>query len=486
MTVKRLGIQLLPQPEKVVLRFFSPGEKERIEHIIARVFTMTDREVEEELRTVIEKFDYHHDQLEEILAKNYKKISRFIFTDREPDDRRKLFIGSLFTSEYSIEAAALFNPSIVVHPDQSNLPEDSIRFILSLRATGEGHISSLVFRQGVMHKDGSIIIEDSGQRYVIPPHIVENTQYNRELFIAQLKEQRLYNIFAEALFAEMPEIFGYRRLIEAIENLREAEALHSEEFLRTLESIEWFASFNQEVYFDPDIPMDMRIISPSIVVDLKGLEDARFVKFIDDKGIPTYYATYTAYDGRSFSPQLLATKDFNHFRFISLTGKAVKNKGFALFPKKIGGRYCMIGRQDNENITIMFSENINFWNEYRIILRPKYSWEIIQLGNCGSPIETDAGWLLFTHGVGPMRHYSMGAVLLDKEKPYKVIGRLKRPFLEAQADERSGYVPNVIYSCGALQHKDKLLIPYAMSDYITSFAEVETDELVKQILKDGN
>lgn len=485
MEVKRLKSRLLPMPDRVVLRFFSPGEKDRIEHIIARVFTMTQEEIEQELKQVFEKFSYHKERLENVLLKNYQRISRFLFTDKDLDYRKQLLIGSLFTSEYSVEAAALFNPSIVPHPDQSNLPEGSQRFILSLRATGEGHISSLVFRQGIVDRDGNITIEDSKERYVIPPNIVENTQYNKKIFMSQLKERGIDNKYSEALFLDMPEIFGYRQLIEAIESMRESEGFHSLEFLSTLESIEWFASFNQEVYFDPDIPMDMRIISPSTVVDLKGLEDARFVKFTDEKGIPTYYATYTAYDGKSFSPQLLATKDFNHFRFISLTGKAVKNKGFALFPRKIDGKYCMIGRQDNENISIMFSEHINFWNEYRIIIRPKYSWEIIQLGNCGSPIETDAGWLLLTHGVGPMRHYSMGAVLLDKDKPYKVIGRLKRPFLEAEPDERSGYVPNVIYTCGALKCEERLLIPYAMSDYITSFAEVKIDDLVTQILKDS-
>ncbi|ADN02669.1 glycoside hydrolase family 130 protein [Spirochaeta thermophila] len=484
-TVTRVPVKLRPNPQRVLLRYFTPGEKERIEHVLARILTLSEEEVTEHLSSISARFSHHESYLKERLSSHFERIRPYLFLDAELSEERKLFIGSFFTSEYSIEASALFNPSIVPHPDQSGLPEGAIRFVLSLRATGEGHISSLVFREGVFHPDGRVTVEESGARYVLPPQVIANSTYNKREFIAKLTEAGYYNEYAELLLSPLGEEFGYRDLIRRIEELREATPTHTRPFLGTLEAIEWLASFNQEVYFPPDVPIDRRVIPPATVVDLKGIEDARFVRFVDERGAVTYYATYTAYDGTSFSPQLLATKDFTHFRFISLTGKAVKNKGFALFPRKIGGKYCMLGRQDNETITLMFSDHLSFWNEYRIILRPKYVWEFIQMGNCGPPIETEAGWLVITHGVGPMRHYALGAVLLDREDPLRVLGRLRDPLLEAVGEERAGYVPNVLYSCGSLLHEGRLLIPYAMSDYVTSFAIVQVDELLEELLHCG-
>jgi predicted GH43/DUF377 family glycosyl hydrolase len=238
------------------------------------------------------------------------------------------------------------------------------------------------------------------------------------------------------------------------------------------------ARSNYEVQFQPEKELSGRILFPATPSQRNGIEDARFVYFQNEDGTHTYYATFTAYDGKVVMPELVETSDFRLFRFISLNGPAAQNKGMAIFPRKINGLYAMLSRQDNENIYLMFSDNVHFWNERKILLQPKFSWELVQLGNCGSPIETDAGWLVLSHGVGPMRKYCIGAFLLDREIPGKVIGRLREPLLQPNQDERKGYVPNVVYTCGALLHQGELIIPYGLADHATGFATVRLDEVL--------
>ena len=238
------------------------------------------------------------------------------------------------------------------------------------------------------------------------------------------------------------------------------------------------ARSNFEVQFQPEQPLSARILFPATPTQRNGIEDARFVCFLNDDGTRTYYATFTAYDGRVVMPELVETSDFLRFRFVTLNGPAAKNKGMALFPRKIKGRYAMLSRQDKEDICLMFSDNVHFWNEFKVILEPAFPWELIQLGNCGSPIETDAGWLVLSHGVGPMREYSIGAFLLDRDDPSKVLGRLREPLLKPNQSEREGYVPNVVYTCGALLHRGQLIIPYGMADHATGFATVEVRQLL--------
>lgn len=379
--------------------------------------------------------------------------------------------------EYSIESAALFNPSIVPHPDQSNLEEGSLRIVMSLRATGEGHLSSIVFRSGVLDRHNTFTIDPKSD-YVATPEVHRDPIYDRNIFHMKLIEMGADNEIMRHLLNQLLDTFSYQGLKRNIEALRAESSFAIEIQDRTLEIVAWLANSNYEVYFQPDHLLSERVIFPTSKSESRGIEDARFVQFLNDDGQATYNATYTAYNGVNILPQLIETKDFFHFKISTLNGQAVQNKGMALFPRKIQDRYVMLSRQDGENNHIMFSDNIHFWNESEIIQEPRQPWEFIQLGNCGSPLETSEGWIVLTHGVGPMRRYSIGAILLDLDNPAQVIGYLKEPLLIPYEEEREGYVPNVVYSCGSLIHKNELIIPYAMSDFMSGIATVKVDELI--------
>jgi len=330
---------------------------------------------------------------------------------------QRCLIGAYFLHEYSFEASALFNPSIVRHPDQSGAPENGCRFILSLRAVGEGHISSLTFRSGTVGADGGVAVDPT------------------------------------ARLASVPKV------------ARRASGPHGDVV---------------EVIFRPDDELSERVIFPVTDAQANGIEDARFVEF-DNGGRTTFYATYTAYNGRAIRSELLETTDFTSFRMTPLSGPATRNKGMALFPRKIDGRYAMIGRQDNENLYLIFSDDLYTWEGGRSILQPEYPWEFVQIGSCGSPIELDDCWLLLTHGVGPVRKYSIGAVLLDKKDPSKVLARSREPLVRPEPAEREGYVPNVVYTCGAMRHRDRIILPYAVSDTFSKFATIKIEDLMQAI-----
>ncbi|MFQ5769615.1 MAG: glycoside hydrolase family 130 protein, partial [bacterium] len=348
-----------------------------------------------------------------------------------------------------------------------------------LRATGEGHISSITFRSGIIDSKNTITM-DKPTKFVTLPEILPNPTYEKALFEKKLLELGLANEFTEKVMGGLDEFFTLEKLRECIryallQSRRKIE--HSE----TAQGIISLAQSNYELAYSQDQHLSERIIFPSTPAEMNGIEDARFVGFQDDDGTKTYYATYTAYDGKVILPQLLQTNDFVHFKINTLNGPEVQNKGMGLFPRKINGLYVMLSRQDNENIYLMFSEQIHFWYTKKILIKPTYSWEFVQLGNCGSPIETEAGWIVLTHGVGPMRKYAIGAILLDLDDPSRVIGRLREPLLSPNENEREGYVPNVVYSCGGLIHCNELIIPYAMSDYASSFASVNLDELLNEL-----
>jgi predicted GH43/DUF377 family glycosyl hydrolase len=330
---------------------------------------------------------------------------------------QRYLVGAYFLHEYSFEASALFNPSIVRHPDQSNAPEGGCRFILSLRAVGEGHISSLTFRSGSIAADGSVVIDPT------------------------------------ARLASVPRIAN------------QASRPNGDEI---------------EVIFRPDEDLSERVIFPITEAQSNGIEDARFVEFEDD-GCKTFYATYTAYSGRAIRSELLATTDFRSFRMMPLGGAAARNKGMGLFPRKINGRYAMIGRQDNENLYLIYSDDLYTWDGGQAFLQPAYPWEFVQIGNCGSPIELDEGWLLLTHGVGPVRKYSIGAVLLDKNNPAQVLARASEPLVRPEPTEREGYVPNVVYTCGGMRHNDRIVLPYAISDTFSNFATIRIAALLQAL-----
>ncbi len=474
--IERLDITLRANPARVLWRPYSTSGADHARNVVSRVLALPEGEIPRLLDEVLETFGHRHHSFREMLLERFGDIADLLSTDQELSEPRRALLGACFSSEYSLECAALFNPSIVPHPDQSDLPAGSLRFVMSLRATGEGHISSITFRSGVLDKKGGVHI-DEPSRCVVEPKAIPNPSYERGLFGRKLFELGLANAFAKRVVAMLDDEFSLQDLRNALQRERWRRRNLSAEVdddPNVEDKILSVALSNYEVHFHPEQTLSERVIFPVTPSQRNGIEDARFVRFEDG----TYYATYTAYDGRLILPQLLETDDFLNFSFITLNGPAVKNKGMALFPRKIEGLYTMLGRQDGENLHLMYSENIHFWHESRIIVRPRFPWEAVQIGNCGSPIETKAGWLVLTHGVGPMRRYCIGALLLDLDNPAKVLGRLKEPLLLPQEDEREGYVPNVVYTCGAIVHGGFLIVPYAVSDSATKFARVELKALL--------
>ena len=477
--VNRTNIQIRPDPSRVFLRAFETSGRERIQRIVARVMALSRSEAEREATIMLKSFEGRHEKLQAFLLTRFGHVSEHLITDRPLNHCERLLIGAYFTLEYSLEAAALFNPSIVRHPDQSGIDEGSMRFLLSLRATGEGHISSIVFRTGVINREGGIAL-DQPSPFVAAADVHPNPSYEKHLFERKLVEMGLLTHLAQRLMYQLPDFFSFEELKELTNQALRSDRLANTDSMHIAESVLSLARANYELSFDPGDDCSERAIFPTSPTESRGIEDARFVAFEED-GQTTYYATYSAYDGQLVFPQLLETKDFTQFKISTLNGPEVANKGMALFPRKLGGSYAMLSRQDGENIYLMYSDQLHFWYEKRILMRPTYPWEFVQIGNCGSPIETEAGWLVLTHGVGPMRRYTIGAILLDINDPSQVIGRLKEPLLEPTKEEREGYVPNVVYSCGSLIHADKLIVPYAMSDQSATFATVSVNELLREL-----
>jgi len=482
MKIVRTGIVLRPDASRVLFRPFNPVGEERPLRLIARILSLSEKEASAMLAQVLAEFKTRHQRLLAYFLVRFEFVRHLLPTDQPLSEERKLLIGAYFTHEYSLEAAALFNPSIVPHPDQEGLPAGSLRFILSLRATGEGHISSITFRTGVIDGGGKILV-DTPSRFVTTPDHIPPVSYDKAIFWRQLQELGIADNIAETIVKTLGEGFTVDELSQEIQYLRRYAQHRNSEFDRTASRLLNLAKSNYEVVYSSEQPLTERVIFPTAPNESNGIEDARFVRFVDDDGTVTYIATYTAYDGRVTIPQLLETGDFQRFRVCTLNGPEVQNKGMALFPRRINGQYVMLSRQDAENLYLMYSNDLHFWHTKVPLLKPTYSWEFLQIGNCGSPIETEAGWLVISHGVGPMRKYSIGAFLLDLEDPAKVIGRLAHPLLSPDASEREGYVPNVVYSCGSLVHAGLLILPYAMSDSASSFATVPVTELLAAMEK---
>jgi predicted GH43/DUF377 family glycosyl hydrolase len=455
----------------VLFRPFTPVGDERPLRLLARVLALPEKEVAGMLAQVLAEFKTRHQRLLDYFLERFQAVQRLLPTDQHLSEDRKLLIGAYFTHEYSLEAAALFNPSIVPHPDQTRLSRGDLRFILSLRATGEGHVSSITFRTGTIDGQGTVRV-DAPSRFVTTPDHIPPVSYNKSVFWHQLQEMGLVDGIAETILKTLTDSLTVDELDRELQYLRRYAQHRNSEFDRTSSRLLNLAKSNYEVVYSSDQPLTERVIFPNAPNESNGIEDARFVRFVDENGIATYIATYTAYDGRTTIPQLLETSDFLRFRICTLNGPEVQNKGMALFPRRIRGQYVMLSRQDGENLYLMRSDDLHFWHTKIPLLKPTYSWEFLQIGNCGSPIETEAGWLVISHGVGPMRKYSIGAFLLDLEDPSRVIGRLARPLLSPDESEREGYVPNVVYSCGSLVHAGTLILPYAMSDSASSFATV--------------
>ena len=416
--LNRQALYLRPDPTRVVIlpfkpatepRNLNPPDKTRAAHIVDRVLALDPETATAVLADVLTNFDGRHRNLLTIFETRARRMEELVDHDSYTVTQRQL-IGAYFLHEYSFESSALFNPSIVPHPDQAGMLEGHRRFILSLRAVGEGHVSSLTFRTGSIGPDGVVTVDHPEQ------------------------------------LASVPTVTA-----------RDGDTV--------------------EISFEPEHQLSERVIFPITAAQVNGIEDARFVEFIED-GQKIYYATFTAYSGQAIRSELIETRDFQSFRLTPLHGSAADNKGMALFPRKINGHYAMIQRQDNENLFLTFSDDLYSWEGGEPILKPEFPWEFVQIGNCGSPIELDEGWLLLTHGVGPVRRYAIGAVLLDKQDPSKVIARSHEPLVQPDQTEREGYVPNVVYTCGAMRHGERILLPYAVCDSYSNFATIKIPTLL--------
>ncbi len=477
MQINRTGIVLSPNKNRVVLRAFQPPGDERILRVIARVCTLAEDEVDQQVAQVLKDFHDRHQTPKRFFEQRFESLRKYMLTDIPLSENRRLLIGAYFTQEYALESAALFNPSIVPHPDQSNLSAGELRFVMSLRAVGEGHISSIVFRSGVIRNDLQIKV-DEPSCYVTTPRLVPDSRYDNDLFHRKLAELGLSTPFVNEVLGGLPESFTLGELESQLKKTYREHRSDRDELSQVAEQVIMLAKSNYELQYTTNQMLSERLIFPLSPTESNGIEDARFVQFRGENGASRYYATYSAFDGRMVLPQLLETTDFLRFKLHTLNGPAIANKGMALFPRKINGQFAMLGRQDGENLFLMYSDKIYFWHTREMIVKPTNPWEYVQMGNCGSPLEVEAGWIVLTHGVGPMRKYCIGALLLDRHDPSKVIARLHEPMIVPNELEREGYVPNVVYSCGAIIHRDHLVIPYAMSDYATTFATVNLAELL--------
>ncbi|MCF8368949.1 MAG: glycoside hydrolase family 130 protein [Bacteroidales bacterium] len=484
LNVNRKPVRFSPDSTRVITRFLYTTDKRAINTIHA-LLNMSANEASSALSQVLRDYSMRHRNISKIFEKNFNQVAHlFVHLKINPellDITQKILIGSYFTMEYSIESAAFFNPSIVEHPDQSETGPGEKRVILSFRATGEGHISSIVFRTGVMDKYNELRLEPVGTMLEEAQHIRRHI-YTKESFKSKLDEMQDFHalIPSDLILDKLTEKFTYDQLRRCIDDARKSiENAADHEIL--FNQIIWLASSHYELEFSLDTNLSERVIFPVSISEKNGIEDARFVKFVNDNNEVTYYATYTAYDGVSILPKMIDTKDFYHFRVLPLHGEIAQNKGMAMFPRKVNGKYAMLCRLDGFNNYIAFSDNITIWREAKLLQQPKFPWEFIQIGNCGSPIETDEGWLVITHGVGPMREYVLGASLFDLQNPEKETGRLTSPLLIPNSDEREGYVPNVVYSCGSMVHNEDLILPYAMSDYASTYATVNLRELLNEL-----
>ena len=476
-TILRTPIRFTVNPERIITRYMAPHGPHGVLHIRNRIARLSDEQVDGLLADTRQRFSERHRNLDADFKRHYVMASQHLETpptDLTPN--QQLLLGACLTMEYATQAAALFNPSVVVHPDQSGLEADTLRFVMSLRATGEGHVSSIEFRTGTMNQAGLIHL-DEADRYATPAQRDETITYTREF----VRRRLAYFPHTDAsLLDTMPDSFDLAQATEILAG-QDGQA-HNPIVHSTRKAILGILDTNYDLRVNENFPLHEQVIFPNAKAESKGMEDLRFVQFRHDDGSQCYYSTYTATDGHTSIVQLLETSDFIHFSVRTLYGSAIEGKGMALFPEKVNGRYVMIGRQGGQDISIMFSDDLYFWETYQLLLKPAYPWEIIQLGNCGSPLKTDQGWLLLTHAVGPVRRYVIGAVLLKLDDPTQLIGRLSEPLIAPLESEREGYVPNVVYTCGWLAYGQRLLIPYAMSDSACGIITLSKQELLDELL----
>jgi predicted GH43/DUF377 family glycosyl hydrolase len=481
LSVRRLPVTFTSDIRRVITRFFDPGGEARIRHVVDRVSNLSGGQVDRLLDDVLLKFRARHSDIASTFEENYRAAMTMIGLSDDLSHNRCLLIGAYLTAEYSIESAALFNPSIVPHHNQRDLPAGAVRFIMSLRATGEGHVSSIVFRTGVITADHQIEIDPCG-RLARPIRVVPDKQYDKPLFRRKLKDIGVHEEAMNLVLDRLADSFTLAQLERAVVEARDAGSEHLR-LETSFHDIRWLAQSNYQLELPREAEASEVVIFPQTSNESHGIEDLRMVRFVDDDGTVTYYGTCTAFDGYCVLPQLIETRDFFRIGVHTINGACAQNKGMALFPRRIGGHYVMCSRIDGENLYIMVSDIVHFWETAERLRTPRQPWEFVQIGNCGSPLETPEGWLLLTHGVGPMRTYCIGAMLLDLNDPFKVIGCLDEPLITPTERERDGYVPNVAYSCGAMIHDERLYLPFATSDRITRIAMVSLDSLLNRLVK---
>jgi predicted GH43/DUF377 family glycosyl hydrolase len=473
--------RLAANPSRVITRLFVPGQEgfeqqeSRAGAVLARILALDEAQVRSSLDDVVTRFDERHRDLTGTLRRHAHELADRLDPGRELSEARKLLLGATFTSEYAIEGAALCNPSIVAHPDQAGTVAGSLRFVMSVRGIGEGHRSSIGFRTGVIDAAGRVTIDDPAPFATAgapKPALLDAAVFRNELGRVDDAGEA-----ADYVLDRLGQSFTRAALDHQLAHLQ----THLSTRGRAEETIASFRRIAERTYaveFPDGITLSERVLWPSMSAEQAGMEDARFVRFIDDDGSITCYATYTAYSGSHISQQLLETTDFQSFISAPLVGPAAANKGLALFPRRIRGRFAAMSRSDRESNTVAYSDHLSVWTSAIPCQSPTRGWEALQLGNCGSPIETDAGWLVLTHGVGPMRTYRIGAILLDLDDPTRILGQLPQPLLSPATDEQDGYVPNVVYSCGGLVHADTLVLPYGIADAAIGIATVPLSELL--------
>lgn len=479
--VKRTSHRLQHDPSRVIAKPYLPGEEiftdtgTRAGLLMARILALPEDEVVRVLGETVAGFAGRHRRFEALLERHFAMVAHRV-GDVALSRERRLLIGAYFTNEYSVEGAALFNPSLVPAPDQTGLGPGERRFVMSLRAVGEGHISSIEFRTGVVDRASTVTFDPLGP-WLVTGDRAAPAGYDKASFRAKLVELDAGNDVAWAILDPLPERFTLADLDNRLSAFEREGPPHAIAY-ETLKIIRVLSASSYVTTFPTDSALSERVIFPAGPHETHGMEDARFVRFTDDDGEVTYYATYTAFDGFEIMPQLIQTNDFASFRISTLSGPAAQNKGMALFPRRIHGEYVMLSRRDRENLHLAKSKHVRHWADVTELHRPSRSWELLQIGNCGSPLETDEGWLVITHGVGPMRRYVLGALLLDLDDPRRVVGQLRKPLLAPEGSEREGYVPNVVYSCGSMLNGRDLVVPYGMSDGAVGIAVVSVPDLL--------
>ncbi|WP_327033048.1 glycoside hydrolase family 130 protein [Micromonospora ureilytica] len=482
----RHDVILTPDPRRVIIKLFVPGEdaavvRTRAQALIDRVAHLDDEETTRLLRDTLDRFGARHRDLADTFRHHYDLVRHRAARARDLSPNSRLLVGAYFSHEYAVEAAALCNPSMVVHPDQTGLDPGQLRVAISLRQVGEGHVSSIGFATAIVGPGRQLTIAERTGPLAVGQRT--GVRHRRDLLVAGLAEEDCDNEVAATVLDALPEWYD-EAAFERVLGTLPPDLLSRSTGLGTVEQLRRTNAGSYATAFPTDTVLHQRVLWPATPAESNGMEDARFVRFVDESG-PVYRATYTAYDGRNIATRALASDDLRQFEMTPMRGPGARNKGLALFPRTVGGRHLALCRADGETIGLTALDGENRWQAPTPLHAPDESWELIQVGNCGSPIETDAGWLVLTHGVGPMRRYAIGAFLLDLHTPERVVAHLPGALLAPDDKDRDGYVPNVVYSCGALVYDGELWVPYGASDARVGFVTVPLSALLSAMVEAG-